>query len=105
MNKNISPTYVYLLMGILFLTLSIRRVFIFEVYLEWGVFLLLLLTIVASYMNKLVWFAFFSYILIILYNPLFLIHHDINYTFILDLGVGILFFLMSLNWKKYTTST
>lgn len=105
MNKILSPTYYYLFTGIIFLSTAIRNIFAFEVLLEWILFLCLIVGIIVSYNARVVWFAYYNYILILLYNPLFLVYHNIEYSYLIDICVGISFFLMGLHWKRYVIST
>jgi len=105
MNTNVSYSYHYLFIGAMFLASSIRSITPFEVVIEWLLFFALIGGIYISQKAKIPWFAYICYLFILLYNPLFLTHHNINYTSYVDIGIGVLFFLMSLNWKKFSIST
>lgn len=101
MKNTTYPTYFYLFTGILFLLLAVRDIMSFESQLEWILFIILLAGIGVSYQIKVNWFAFYHYILLIFYNPLFLVSHNIQNSYIADIGVGISFFLIGLYWERY----
>jgi len=88
-------------MGLLFLIAAIRDILPFEPYLEWMLFITLFIGMVVSLLVKARWFAFYYYILLIFYNPLFLVFHNIQNSYIADVGIGVSFFMIGLHWEKY----
>jgi hypothetical protein len=104
MKNNVFPTYYYLYTGLLFFGSVLRDTFSFENAIEWLLFISLAWGIILSYRSRVVWFAFYYYILIIFYNPFFLVIHNMPNSNILDVLIGTSFFMMSLNWKRYIIS-
>lgn len=98
--KNYVPYY---LLGVatLFLISSTRSLFINEVLVEWVLFLSLLIGMAGSYKVKAIWISFYFYILMLFYNPFFLVFHDMPYTYIADIFIAVTFFFLALRWESF----
>lgn len=94
-------TWAYLAASFLFLTGSIRGLTAAEPIIEWVMFLSLVVSAILSWKVRAVWIAYFSYILLIYYNPHFLIMKNFPNSYIADICIGLVFFILSLRWQKY----
>ena len=94
-------TRFYIFTGFAFLTAILRDFFPFEHYIEWIIFLTLIVGVVFSIFVRVRWFAFYCGVLALFYNPLFLVFHDIQNSKIVDIILAMSFFMIGLNWQKY----
>jgi len=93
----------YFLLGIatLFLISSTRSLFINEVIVEWALFLMITAGMIGAYKVRAVWISFYFYVLILFYNPFFLVFHTMPYTYLADIFIAITFFFLALRWESF----
>ncbi|MFZ2026273.1 MAG: hypothetical protein WAV30_03250 [Microgenomates group bacterium] len=93
----------YYLLGVatLFLVSSTRSLFINEVFVEWVLFLSIMIGMVGSYKVRAIWISFYFYILMLFYNPFFLVFHDMPYTYLADISIAVTFFFLALRWESF----
>lgn len=94
-------SYFLLAVATLFLVSSTRSLFINEVFVEWLLFLTIIVGLIGSYKVRAIWISFYFYILVLFYNPFFLVFHDMPYTYIADIFVAITFFFLALRWESF----
>lgn len=78
-----------------------RDIVPYETHLEWILFAMLIIGLFLSLIVKVRWFAFYYLLLIIFYNPLFLVFHNIQNSYMADIIIGASFFIIGLHWEKY----
>lgn len=98
--SNQTASIFYVLTGIYFLIAAARDVFAYGELFEWGMFILLVIGVVISMVIKATWIAFYSYVLILFYNPLILAGISGKNSSIADVCIGISYFLIGLHITK-----
>lgn len=94
----------YAVVGLCFLFAAAREVYSFSTVIIWGIFIILCTGTVLALYLKASWLAYYQYIILLFYNPLVFQQLHVKDTFIGDIGIGILFFLIGLHWKKSVSS-
>ena len=101
LKKQTYVTYYFLFIAILFLLSSTRSYLINEVMVEWMLFLSIIGGVYITTRVRATWIVFYNFILILFYNPFFLVFHNIQYSYIADIGIAVSFFFLALKWQLY----
>lgn len=100
--KHLSVYYVG--SGMVFILYAMRNIYAFDSLAEWGIFITICIGIVVSLQSRVLWIAFYYYLIALFYNPLVLSKIHARETLIADVLIGFSFFLIGLHWRKFITN-
>jgi len=94
-------TVYYLCTGIFVMLSATRDITSYESLIEVVLFMFLVGGLYVSTILRVYWISFYFFILMLFYNPIFLVIHDVENFPIADIGVGISFFVLGLHWRHF----